>query len=277
MAEKAVDKGRKEKVDLNKAGRDELVAVPGIGAAAADAVVKYREERGRFNSVDELDDVPGIGPATLEQARAHLSVPGKGGDNAETAKKGGDNTEAMKRAGEETVATVRHAGERGAEAAKEVVERGAETAAQIGKTNIEALERASEQTLDGLRSATETASKGYQELASMGKDNIEAMAASTRAVFEGVQQLNREWLGFVQEQLRDGAEASRALSRCRSTREMIELQTDYARSSLGKFMSETAKLTNITARMMSDSLNPLQGRARQNVERAVAGGHRAQG
>src|SRR3712207_8873575 len=50
--------------------------------------------------------------------------------------------------------------------------------------------------------------------------STEAMAASGRAVLEGFQNINRELMGFMQEQLRDGVEASRALSRCRSLREM---------------------------------------------------------
>jgi competence protein ComEA len=63
-----------EKVDLNAAGRDRLETLPGIGQVKAQAIIAYREQHGRFTSVDELLNVPGIGPATLERLRGLVVV-----------------------------------------------------------------------------------------------------------------------------------------------------------------------------------------------------------
>lgn len=56
-------------VDLNSATATELEALPGVGPATATAIVSYREEHGRFTSVDDLLEVRGIGDAKLEQIR----------------------------------------------------------------------------------------------------------------------------------------------------------------------------------------------------------------
>ena len=61
-------------VDLNRAGQSELEALPGVGPATAIAIVETRDQRGPFLSVDELLEVDGIGPAKLEQLRAHVRV-----------------------------------------------------------------------------------------------------------------------------------------------------------------------------------------------------------
>jgi len=61
-------------VDLNRAGVEELVRVPGIGPALAARIVAYRDSVGGFGSVDELTRVRGIGPATLERIRPHLRI-----------------------------------------------------------------------------------------------------------------------------------------------------------------------------------------------------------
>ena len=53
----AADDGR---VDLNTAGKEELMALPGIGEVKAEAILRYREEKGRFTSVEELKGVEGI-------------------------------------------------------------------------------------------------------------------------------------------------------------------------------------------------------------------------
>lgn len=63
-----------EKVDLNRATAAELDALPGIGPSKAAAIVKYREEKGPFRTVEDLLDVPGIGPALLEQLRDRVVV-----------------------------------------------------------------------------------------------------------------------------------------------------------------------------------------------------------
>lgn len=61
-------------VDLNTATAGQLEALPGVGPATAAAIVTHRDEHGPFGSVDDLDDVAGIGPAKLEQIRPLVSV-----------------------------------------------------------------------------------------------------------------------------------------------------------------------------------------------------------
>jgi competence protein ComEA len=61
-------------VDLNTATADELDALPGVGPATASAILAYRDQNGRFSSVDELLDVRGIGDAKLEQLRPLVRV-----------------------------------------------------------------------------------------------------------------------------------------------------------------------------------------------------------
>lgn len=61
-------------IDLNQAGVDELVRLPGVGPSIAAAIVAYRDRRGPFASVDALLDVPGIGPAKLEALRDQATV-----------------------------------------------------------------------------------------------------------------------------------------------------------------------------------------------------------
>ncbi len=61
-------------VNVNIAGAGELESVPGISRTVAQAIVNYREASGAFTEVDQLLDVPGIGPSTLAPIRPFVSV-----------------------------------------------------------------------------------------------------------------------------------------------------------------------------------------------------------
>jgi competence protein ComEA len=61
-------------VNLNTATKDELVALPGIGPAKAQAILDYRAAHGGFKTVEELKDVKGIGAKRFEKLKAELTV-----------------------------------------------------------------------------------------------------------------------------------------------------------------------------------------------------------
>ena len=63
-------------IDINAASTSELQALPGVGPSIAREIVRTRESRGPFMSVDELLDVPGIGESKLTQLEPHVFVAG---------------------------------------------------------------------------------------------------------------------------------------------------------------------------------------------------------
>jgi competence protein ComEA len=61
-------------VDVNSATAAELETLPGIGPATAAAIVEHRRLNGPFASVDELDEVRGIGTSKLDAIRDQVTV-----------------------------------------------------------------------------------------------------------------------------------------------------------------------------------------------------------
>ena len=57
------------RVSLASATVEQLDELPGIGPVTAQKIVDWRQTHGPFGSVDDLDQVPGIGPARVEQLR----------------------------------------------------------------------------------------------------------------------------------------------------------------------------------------------------------------
>ncbi len=61
-------------IDLNTATVQQLDNLPGIGPVTAAAIVAWREANGKFTKVDQLAEVDGIGPARLEKLRPLVRV-----------------------------------------------------------------------------------------------------------------------------------------------------------------------------------------------------------
>jgi len=65
---------KEHSIDINHATQEQLVALPGIGPSIAGRIISYRNEHGLFKSVDELDQVKGIGPKKLEKIKPYCYV-----------------------------------------------------------------------------------------------------------------------------------------------------------------------------------------------------------
>ena len=62
------------RVDINLAGVTELMTLPGIGNAKAEAIVTYRDEYGAFLRIEDLMNIPGIKEGIFRQIKEHIKV-----------------------------------------------------------------------------------------------------------------------------------------------------------------------------------------------------------
>ncbi|MBR5740673.1 MAG: helix-hairpin-helix domain-containing protein [Firmicutes bacterium] len=62
------------KININTAESSLLQTIPGIGPAKASRIIDYRETVGRFNSIEEIMNVSGIGEATFQSIRDYIKV-----------------------------------------------------------------------------------------------------------------------------------------------------------------------------------------------------------
>jgi competence protein ComEA len=61
-------------ININRANSAQLQTLYGIGPTKAEEILKYRKAHGKFKSVDELVNVKGIGPKTVQKLKSQVSV-----------------------------------------------------------------------------------------------------------------------------------------------------------------------------------------------------------
>ena len=62
------------KINLNTADREMLMTLPGIGESKADALLAYREDHGPFQSIEEIQNIPGIKSAVFSRIKDRITV-----------------------------------------------------------------------------------------------------------------------------------------------------------------------------------------------------------
>lgn len=63
-----------KKINLNKADKDQLMSVNGIGSNEADAIIAYRKEHGKIDSVADLRVIKGIREGSFDEIKGQLAV-----------------------------------------------------------------------------------------------------------------------------------------------------------------------------------------------------------
>ncbi|EOA3902495.1 helix-hairpin-helix domain-containing protein [Bacillus cytotoxicus] len=63
------------KIPINQASKEQLENITGIGPRKAEAIIKYREEHGSFQKIEDLLEIDGIGEKSLEKMKDQIIVP----------------------------------------------------------------------------------------------------------------------------------------------------------------------------------------------------------
>lgn len=68
------NKGESGKVNINTANQTELETLPGIGTATAERIIDYRNKNGKFNTIEDIQNVKGIGQAKYENIKENICI-----------------------------------------------------------------------------------------------------------------------------------------------------------------------------------------------------------
>jgi phasin family protein len=94
----------------------------------------------------------------------------------------------------------------------------------------------------------------------LSKENFDAYVQASTIVAKGLQEFGRAWTAYVQESFERSAAATKALMGARSLPEIVSLQSEWAKASFDKFVAETTKLSEQTAKVTTEAMEPISTR-----------------
>jgi phasin family protein len=148
---------------------------------------------------------------------------------------------------------------------------GKDTVDSLMKAGVDATQMGIEQAVQLARDNVEKAStaffKGYDEFSVMSKGNVEAVVKASSIYARGLEDLSKTVMAMTQSQLEASVAAAKAVLGCTSLRQMVDLQTDLARSNFDKFVADGSKLSEISLKVANEALEPIQARVNVAVEK----------
>lgn len=145
-------------------------------------------------------------------------------------------------------------------------DKAAETAregVQTFKANVEQASQASQQAI---KETMDKSLSALNEVNAQSKRNLEAVMASMTAATRGVEALGGQALAYTKRSVEGNVEQAKALTACRSMQEVVELQTNFAKSAMEAYVAELNRASETITAAVKDSFKPISERASAIVE-----------
>ena len=154
---------------------------------------------------------------------------------------------------EETLAATRTTVETAVKAGQDVVQKNLETAFAMTKEQFE--------------KAGGTMFKGFDDVADFGKDNIDAVVTAGNIATKGWQDLGAAWFAFAKGTVDNNVATMQAMMAVKSPRELVDIQSNYAKSTFDSLVAESSKLSEMGVKVTNDAMAPISARVNATVEK----------
>jgi len=183
---------------------------------------------------------------------------GRAEDPAASAAKQG--TETMT-----TTTTTKTTAKKTAEKATETATKQAEHIMETAERNAEAFAEAGQKAF---REGFERTTASLGDFTTFGKKNLDAIIESVTITTKGFEDINQNAASFAKDSVEGGVETAKNMASAKSLQEVIEIQSEFAKTAMDRYVSEMTKATDLFAGMVKDAWRPLNDRAAEAMEQA---------
>jgi len=128
-------------------------------------------------------------------------------------------------------------------------------------------EQAVQMTQENVAKANSAFIKGYEDIQGFGKGNVDALVLAGTVFAKGAEQISKQLMALTQSSMQSSVVTAKALMGCKTLRDVIDLQADFARSNFDTLVAEGAKLSEISLKVTNEAIAPIQARVNVAVEK----------
>lgn len=107
----------------------------------------------------------------------------------------------------------------------------------------------------------------FEDVVGFQKDNVEAFVASSTILTKGFEALSKEIAAFTQAQYEQSVATTKALFAVKSVKELVDLQTEFAKSSFDAIVAEATKVSEAGIKVANEAAEPITARVNATVEK----------
>ena len=137
--------------------------------------------------------------------------------------------------------------------AADAIKASSETAYANGKAALD-------QVTTKSKEAIEQGMKSLDEMSTMAKGNVEALLASTKAATAGLEAIAHQVADFSRKSFEETTAAARAMTTVKTPNELMQLQSDFAKTQFDAAVAELSKLSETMVKLAGEVFEPVQNR-----------------
>jgi phasin family protein len=109
--------------------------------------------------------------------------------------------------------------------------------------------------------------KAAEEFAEMYRANVDAFVEASKIAATGAQSIGRSVAAKSRDNIEQTADTVRSLAEAKNPTELLQLQSDFARTAFDRFIEDSSALTESVAKLAGEAFQPISNRASANVEK----------
>lgn len=152
-------------------------------------------------------------------------------------------------------------------AARTAAPKAAPPAAPRIETPAKPVDQAIAQTKEKVEKMSKQVFATFEDVVGFQKDNVEAFVASSTILTKGFEALSKELAAFTQAQYEQSVATTKALFAVKSVKELVDLQTEFAKSSFDALVAEATKVSETGFKVANEAAEPITARVNAAVEK----------
>ncbi len=151
---------------------------------------------------------------------------------------------------------------------EDAVEAGKKSVEQAMKASTEGYEQALNMTKEQVEKASAQFFQSYDEAAAMNKESVDAMVKAGEVLTKGAESVGKAYFDFAQSSAEAGVEASKAMITAKTVKDLVDIQSEFARTSFDNFLAESTRLSEMSVKVANEAFEPLKAQFNAGFEKA---------